>query len=172
MGKKYLTNETNFIKLKKNEKEVLIFDLTFKNCLAQIVVSDVFFAPYKNVSFEAMTIDSDKAIKSGQPELVYFFYDSDDTLLEDVIDELNVGVEYCSKYIPNQLNEMYIGKKGKLNFKNEKRNKTIHPDDLEKVKQSFYNKIFVCTDIQFQYLVIDDNASSIRVLPTVFKTDV
>lgn len=49
----------------KNERDFLIYDLTFLHCLAQIVVHDVSFAPYKCVSFEAMTLDSRKAMESG-----------------------------------------------------------------------------------------------------------
>lgn len=100
----------------------------------EIVIHDVFFAPYKSISFEAMTIDSKKAIESGQPDFIYFFYDSDDTLLEEVFEELDAGIEYCSNYIPNQLEEMYIGKRGILDFVNETTRKVIHPDDLHKVE--------------------------------------
>ena len=112
------------------------------------------------------------ALESGQPDLIYFFYDSDDTLVEDVIEELNAGVEYCSNFTPNQLEEIYIGKKGKLQFKNEKINKIIHPDDLKKGKQILCGEEFVCTDVQFQYLVVNNNSDSVRILPRVFKVGV
>lgn len=168
-GENLLKKGIDFIEIAKNEKEVLIFDLTFENCLAQIVVNDVFFAPYKSVSFEAMTIDSQKAMESGQPDLIYFFYDSDDTLVKDVIEELNDAIVYCSNYIPNQLEKMYIGKRGKLDFVNEKASKIIHPDDLKKVESIFCGEEFVCTAVQCQYLVVENDSSSIRILPRVFR---
>lgn len=170
-GNTLLKDDTEFIEMVKNEKNLLIFDLTFQNCLAQIVVNDVFFAPYKSVSFEAITIDSKKAIESGQPDLIYFFYDSDDTLLEEVMGELDAGIEYCSNYIPNQLEEMYIGKRGKLDFVNEKKRNTIHPDDLNKFEQIYCGKEFVCTNVKSQYLVVDNGFTSIRILPRVFRED-
>lgn len=71
-----LLKNSDFFEVNKNEKDMLVIDLTFKYCLAQILVSDSTFAPYKYVSFEAMTLDSKKALEHGQPELIYFFYDS------------------------------------------------------------------------------------------------
>lgn len=171
-GQNFLRNDAGFIEMGKNEKDVLIFNLTFQNCLAQIVVNDVFFAPYKSVSFEAMTLDTKKAIESGQPDLIYFFYDSDDTLVEEVIEELNGGIEYCFNYIPNQLEEMYIGKKGKLNFANEKASKILHPNDINKVEEISCEEVFVCTGVQFQYLVVENNSNSMRILPRIFRNDV
>lgn len=165
----FLNNNASFIEMIKNEKNVLIFELTFQNCLAHVVVNDAFFAPYKHVSFEAITLDSDEAIKSGRPELIYFFYDSEDMSVADVVEELNVGVEYCANYIPNQLEGRYIGKRGNLCFENEKFNKIIHPDDLKKIKQISCREIFVCTDVQFQYLVVNNAFGSVRILPRVFK---
>lgn len=171
-GTALLRNDVDFIEMIKNEENVLIFDLTFQNCLAQIVVNDVFFAPYKNISFEAATIDSKKAIESGQPDLIYFFYDSDDIPLEEVIEELDAGIEYCSNYVPNQLEEMYIGKRGKIDFANEKTSKVVHPDDINKVEQIFYREKFVCTNVQCQYLVVENDSDSIRILPRIFREDV
>lgn len=74
-----------------------IFDLTFKHCLAQLTVSNPIFAPYQYVDFEAMARESEK------PELIYFFYDSKEMTEEEVFHELEVGIQYCSGYIPNQL---------------------------------------------------------------------
>lgn len=43
-SKIYLTSNCDFMEVTKNEKEELIFDLTFKNCLAQIVVCNSDFS--------------------------------------------------------------------------------------------------------------------------------
>lgn len=85
------------LELSKNNEDILIFDLTFKHCMAQLTVSNPIFAPYQYVDFEAMAWESEK------PELIYFFYDSKEMTEEEVFHELEVGIQYCSGYIPNQL---------------------------------------------------------------------
>lgn len=168
-GEKYIKNKDGFIEMVKNERDILIYDLTFLNCLAQIVVRDVSFAPYKCVSFEAMTMDSRKSMESGQPELIYFFYDSEDTLPDQVIEELDKGIEYCIHYIPDQLEATYIGKKGSINCATKKKERYIHPDDLTKADQILYQKDVICISVQYQYLVVRNDVGFIRVLPEVFR---
>lgn len=162
-------NYNNFIEMVKNEPEILIYDLEFKNCLAQIVVYNPFFAPYKNVSFEALAIDSKKTMENGQPELIYVFYDSDNTFMEDVIYALDYGIKYCYAYIPGKLEEIYTGKKGYLDFTGEKPKRVIYPDDLKEYKQIFNGGKLICTGVQCQYLVLKSALGTIRILPEVFK---
>jgi hypothetical protein len=158
------------VELVNNEKDKLIADMTFKNCMAQIAVSNPTFAPYKYVSFEAMTLDSKKAIESGQPELVYFFYDLPDITETEVINELNFGVKFCSSYIPDEILEKYINKQGLIDINLKNLNRSIHPDDWQKVSTESLNGEFTCVDTQFQYLVVENNQTSLRVLPIVFQT--
>ncbi len=66
----------DLMEVTKNNNEALIIDLTFDFCQAQLVASNPSFAPYQYISFEAMTLDSKKAQEDGNPELVYFFYDT------------------------------------------------------------------------------------------------
>lgn len=99
---KYL-KEQDKMEISKNNDNGLIIDLTFDNCLGQVIVSNPIFAPYQFVSFEAMTLDSDKSHETGNPELIYFFYDTDKMSEKDVIKELEVAIKYCSDYIPNIL---------------------------------------------------------------------
>lgn len=165
----YILNGNNFIELEKNENNVLIFDLTFDNCLAQIIVNDEYFVPYKNVSFEAVTMGSEKAIANGYPELIYFFYDSEDMTEDEVVNQLNEGIRFCLNYIPNDLRKKYINKTGTLDVENEKMIEGIYPAGLEKVKEEFWEKEFVCTDTHCQYLVIENNGVRIMVLPKIFK---
>lgn len=168
-GENYIRNKEEFIELVKNERDLLIYDLTFLHCLAQIVVRDVLLAPYKCVSFEAMTLDSRKAMESGQPELIYFFYDSEDTLADQVIEELDQGIEYCIHYIPDQLEATYIGKKGSINCVTEKKERYIHPDDLMKADQMLCQKDVICISVQYQYLVVRNDVGFLRVLPEAFR---
>ena len=84
------------LEMTKNNDSILLLDFTFNNCLAQLIVSKPYFAPYQFVSFEAMTLDSEKAQETGEPEMVYFFYDSSEMTEETVIKELETGIRYCS----------------------------------------------------------------------------
>lgn len=88
------------IKISKNNEEVLIIDLTFSNCLAQITVSDPVFAPYQFVSFEAISLYN-KVENSEVPDMTYFFYDTDKMQINEVMTELETGIRYCSNYLPN-----------------------------------------------------------------------
>lgn len=92
------------IELTQNNTDTLLFDLTFNNCLAQLTVSDAFWAPYQFVSFEAMTLDSEKAQEVGEPELVYFFYDSNEMTIRDVkkINPENIKGEFLCKDVEAQ----------------------------------------------------------------------
>ncbi|WP_028591348.1 hypothetical protein [Paenibacillus massiliensis] len=156
------------IEITKNEDEVLLIDLTFEYCLAQIVVSNPTFAPYQYVSFEAMTLDSKIAQETGQPEMVYFFYDSANFSENDVMDELNFGVKLCSEYVPDQLREMYLNKGGLLNLKNANLYHVMHPNDVVKYSEGLVDVEFICTDIESQFLLVKNNLISLRVLPQVF----
>lgn len=158
-----------FMELTRNEDKIVIIDLSFDSCLAQIVVSNETFTPYNKVSFEAATIDSQMAIESGKPEMIYFFYDSEDTEIERIIDGLNAGVEYCLKFIPDCLVKQYKNKKGTISIGSEKISTIIHPDDLKKAEKINYNAEYICIDVQYQYLVITNNVLTIRVLPQFFK---
>lgn len=158
----------DYFEIAKNEKEALIVDLTFAYCLAQIVVSKPMFAPYQYVSFEAMTLDTKKAQETGEPELVYFFYDSIETSEKEVLDELDYGVHFCSKYIPEKFKKLYLNKRGFLIIKNENLHRVIHPDDLKQFHKDMTVNDFVCIDTDCQYLVIVNDSFSLRVLPTVF----
>ncbi len=164
-GQQYIADGNNFIELEKNAESALIFDLTFPNCLAQIIVDDQYFVPYKNVSFEAITLDSEEAIASERSELIYFFYDSEDTTEEEVIVQLNKGIQYCLNYIPNQLGTKYIGQRGKLDITDRKLIFVIHPSDLPKTKKELLEKEFTCTGTQFQYLVVENDKIKIKILP-------
>lgn len=159
-----------YMEITKNEENVLLIDLTFEYCLAQIVVSRPSFAPYQNVSFEAMTLESKRTQETGKPELICFFYDSADTSDKDVLYELNYCVKLCSEYIPDKLMEMYLNKIGLLKIKTETLHHVIHPDDVEKYDEDLVVGDFNCIDIEAQYLLVNNNLISLRVIPQVFIT--
>jgi|GEM_PF-1317005 len=160
--------EDDYIEIIKNEEDVFMIDLSFKYCLARIVVSKPFFAPYQYVSFEAITLESEKAQETGKAEMVYFFYDSAEKSENEVIDELSFGVKICSVYLPDRLSEIYLNKQGLLSIRNENLCHVLHPDDIKKYDKDLITGNFICADIESQYLVVKSNLITLRVLPQVF----
>lgn len=168
-SEKYLKEHSENFELTKDEEECLKFDLTFDNCLAQLTVCNESFAPYKNVSFEAATLDSEKAIESGEPELIFFFYDSDDMQIQEVLDYLSNGYLYCEKYVPDELDKKYTGKQGVILKQGKDCEKYIHPDDISKMQEINMQDTFMCVGYQFQYLILEKNEKRIRMLSDNFE---
>lgn len=164
-------SKTDILEIAKNEDYILLLDLTFQYCLAQIVVTRPTFAPYQFVSFEAMTLDSKNALKTGVPEMVYFFYDSKETTKNKVLEILTSGIEFCSQYIPEEIGLKYIGKKGMVSNISEELLYIVHPDDVKKINFELMDEEFVCTDTEAQYLLISNNLHSFRILPNFFKVN-
>ena len=161
-------NKSNCMEVTKNEKDILIIDMTFENCIAQLIVNEPGFAPYKHVYFEALALNSKKFLKTGLPDLIYFFYDSVDMTLEEIIEEINLGVQCCKKYIPEDLENRYINKQGVLNAGKSEWSKIIHSDDLKKIDDASLSRSFTCVGTQFQYLIVKNDDITIRVLPSFF----
>ena len=162
-------NKSNCMEVIKNEKDVLIIDMTFDNCIAQLIVNEPGFAPYRHVCFEALALNSLKSIETRLPDLIYFFYDSIDLTVGEIVEEINLGVQYCEKYIPEDLENRYINKRGVLNARNSKWSKIIHSSDLKKIDNDSLSKSFTCIGTQFQYLVVKNDDITIRVLPSFFE---
>ena len=164
---KYL-KEQDQMQITRNDQETLIIDFTFDFCLAQLIVSNPIFAPYQNVSFEAMSLDSKRAQETGKPELVYFFYDESRMSKKEVVCEVSKGVRYCSDYKPDVLKDTYLRKRGIINLGKDEYYKVIHPSDIKKIEESISCKDYVCIDTFAQYLVLNSGNFTIRVLPEVF----
>ena len=161
----------DLMEVTKNNNEALIIDLTFDFCQAQLVASNPSFAPYQYISFEAMTLDSKKAQEDGNPELVYFFYDTPKVLSKEVIPELERGVRYCSDYVPDTLRELYLNKYGTIRFGKKESCKMVHPNDISKIEKVISYEKYICIDTLAQYLVLNSNELIIRVLPEIFYYD-
>ena len=159
----------NQMEVVKDDNSVVIIDLTFQYCLAQIVVMEPGFAPYQYVSFEALALDSEKSRRFGQAEMVYFFYDSSEFMIQDVLEELDNGINYCSNYVPDLLLKTYQNKQGFLNCNLREVYKLFHPDDVKKVNETTLRKLYVCTDTFAQYLVVENDSDVLKVLPKIFK---
>ena len=157
--------------ISKNQENVLIMDMTFDHCLAQLVVSEPDFAPYQFVALEAVTGDSQKAAQNGDCEQIYFFYDAIDMTEAEVMGELKRGLKFLMDYKPDALRNKWVSSKGRVRVGNEKVSRVIHPDDIRKVTMEALNGEFVCVDTQFQYLVVRNAEISVRVLPEMFITE-
>lgn len=156
------------VEISKNEQEILLIDLTFEFCLAQIAVCKPTFAPYQYLSFEAMTLESEGAQISGKSEMVYFFYDTAFMSEDIVLKELNFGIKLCLEYRPDQLQKMYINKKGRLNINYEGLYHVMHPDDVKKYNKALTNNNFMCVDVESQFLVVENKTTKLRVLSEAF----
>lgn len=160
------------LEITKNNENILLLDLTFNHCLAQLTVSNPFFAPYQFVSFEAMTLDSEKAQETGKPELVYFFYDSSEMTEQIVTNELEIGIEYCSYYIPNHIRKKFLDKRGILVIDYENLYHIVHPDDIKKINGESVKGEFICKDVEAQYLVVKNDMLALRILSQNFVVTV
>ena len=140
-------------------------DLEFTNCIAQISVSNPSFAPFKFVSFEAISTTLQDL---DDLKLTYFFYDSDGMTEQEVLNELSLGIKFCSSFVPNQLENAYLNRPGRLKIPKDQLRHYIHPDDIQKYEDLIIDTQYVCTGIQAQYLLLTNNLLSIRVLPDAF----
>lgn len=160
--------KTDILEITKNEEDILLLDFIFQYCLAQIVVTRSDFAPYQFVSFEAITLDSENALETEVPEMVYFFYDSKETTKNKVLEILTSGIKFCSQYIPEELGIKFIGKKGTVSDISEELIYIVHPDDVKKINFDLVDEEFVCIDTEAQYLLVSGKSHSIRILPKFF----
>lgn len=138
----------------KSSSNMLLLDFGFENCVAQIVVNEPTFAPYKYVSFEAL--DSKRPLDSKntfQLDYIYVYYDSEYSTMEETLGMLDYGVSYCLNYEPDKLAKLYIGKRGIINSINIVFSR---------------NEKFECVDVQYQYLVVSNKKLTVKVLPEIF----
>lgn len=89
-----LKNKDEII-LKKNSNDALIIDFTFKNCIAQLSVTNSQFVPYQFVYFEAMSTETPNSVETKP---IYCFFDDDTMKKVDVIDGLDEALIFCSNY--------------------------------------------------------------------------
>ena len=83
------------IMLSKNNEEAFIIDFDFKNCMAQLSVTNSQYVPYQFVYFEAMDIET-----SDLEEIIpiYSFHDDDTMQKDDVISALDEALLFCTNY--------------------------------------------------------------------------
>ena len=154
--------------MEKNNDDILLLYLTFNYCMAEFTVSKPIFAPYQFVSFDAITLDSEKARETGKPERVFFFYDSSEMTEKIVINELETGIEYCSCYIPDHTRKTFLDKRGMLVIDYGNLYHIVHPDDIKKINEENVKGEFICKDVEAQYLVVENGMFTLRIIPQNF----
>ncbi len=155
----------DIIEITKNDDTILVLDFDFKNCISQLVVTLPLYAPFRNVSFEAMSLDSKK------PKLVYFFYDIPEISVDNIVNQITYAVKFCDTYSDGLLESTYLGKKGfiELNLKELNLGRKVHPSDWGKVNEGILNNEFICIGIEFQFIVVTFDDITLRVTPDIFK---
>ena len=76
------------IKVKRaDNSDSIVLDLEFTNCLAQIVVENAEFAPYRYVSFQSVAISNETS--------PYYWFDDNKTGIKTILNELDKAICHC-----------------------------------------------------------------------------
>ena len=89
----YFKEKNIALEIIKDEADILLAELDFGECLAEIVVDEPYFAPYRYVAFQAVKI------VAGAPESFNFWYDGEGVSKEEIINNLNKAVKAVAKGI-------------------------------------------------------------------------
>jgi len=81
-----LRNNNISLEILKDDKDCLRVELNFGKLLAEILVAEPDFAPYRYVSFQAV------GVVNGVPNFVHFWYDEDGMGIKEVIKNLDKAV--------------------------------------------------------------------------------
>jgi len=76
----------------KNSEDCYRIIFHFNNCMAQIIVDDHNFSPYRFVCFEVIGWIAEKS------KIIYYFYDDSETDIEEILFQINKGFEFASNY--------------------------------------------------------------------------
>ena len=90
---KTLKNKRVSIVTLKDDEACLRVELNFGECLSEIIVSEPDFAPYRYVSFQAARI------ANGIPDLLYSWYDKEETTTQEIIENLNKAMNIVLGHI-------------------------------------------------------------------------
>ncbi|MBC1483967.1 hypothetical protein HCJ52_13795 [Listeria sp. FSL L7-1485] len=84
--------EENDIKVTiiKNEKDGYVVEFDNDICMAEIVVEEATYAPYRYVSFEVVSVVDSKV------KIIYSWYDDDTSMLTDIEKELDKGIQFLA----------------------------------------------------------------------------
>ena len=80
------SNKNILLEILKDDERCLRAELNFGEALAEILVVEPDFVPFRYVSFQAV------GILSTVPDLVHFWYDKEDTSIREVIENLDKAI--------------------------------------------------------------------------------
>lgn len=80
----------------KDNKSCLRVELNFGELLAEILVEEPDFAPYRYVSFQAGDIIN------GVPQMVYSWYDEEGNTIKEIIKNLDKAIDVALEYNNSQ----------------------------------------------------------------------
>ncbi len=86
--------------------ELNYFTIFWKNkYVAQIIIGNPDFSPYRFICFEIIEIDSE--------EIIYYWYDNEYSTIQEIIENINNSIDYFITYdeIPNAHNIEVKGRK-------------------------------------------------------------
>lgn len=89
-------NKNILLEILKDDDNCLRVELNFGELLAEILVEEPDFAPYRYVSFQAV------GIVNGVPDLLYFWYDEEGMRIEEIIEKLSDAVTVVWGYNNSQ----------------------------------------------------------------------
>lgn len=90
ISKKYKKKLSAEILINEETLYRVVFEL--KNCMVQVIVEQSEFAPYKNISFEVA------GMKNNKSDYVYCWYDNGNESRNEIIFQLNKGIEFALNY--------------------------------------------------------------------------
>lgn len=89
-----IANGAEYMRLIRDDDTEVVIKLLLYDRRAYITVSDTTVRSCNMVTFEASAFNPYK----NESELIYYFYDSGDKTIEDIMNGLNAGVEYCLNF--------------------------------------------------------------------------
>lgn len=78
------------IDILKNEESEFFAIFEKNNALAQIVIGEPDFSPYKFICFEILDIKSEK--------IVHYWYDNEKTTIQEIIENIEKAIDYFILY--------------------------------------------------------------------------
>ncbi|HEM2224809.1 TPA: hypothetical protein U0262_003028 [Listeria monocytogenes] len=76
----------------KNEKDGYVVELDNDKCMAEIVVEEPTYAPYRYISFEVVSL------MDGKVKIIYSWYDDETSQWSDIEKELNKGIQFLNNF--------------------------------------------------------------------------
>ncbi|ELY8693649.1 hypothetical protein SOU83_000280 [Listeria monocytogenes] len=90
--KEYLKKNNIKLTIIKNEKDGYVVELDNDTCMAEIVVEEPTYAPYRYVSFEVVSLID------GKVKIIYSWYDDETSQWNDIEKELNKGIQFLNNF--------------------------------------------------------------------------